>query len=270
MNIKNLDYPLLAKILVAILILILLVAFRPHTDISTKKLTTNKTVVNTRSYHHSMTTAHRSQTKQKYINGIDVSHFQGKIDWQDIKRDKIKFVFAKATDGITYIDPTFLDHCQQLHNLNMPFGAYHFFEPLDDAEAQAKHFVTVLKHCQFTLRPVLDIEINKGMQADKIRSEATKWLHYVEQKIGCKPIIYTYSFFWNSNLGQQFSNYDLWLADYSKAPTLPTTKKNWLMWQHSQTGDINGINGHVDLDVVHDNGSSIHQLLCSSSAKVQQ
>jgi lysozyme len=196
--------------------------------------------------------------------GIDVSHYQGKINWDDIKQSNIQFAYIKATDGITYLDPNHKLNVTNITESGLFHGSYHFYEPNYDAEKQARHF---LKHVKFgpeSLRPVLDVEISKGQDKLSIKNGVHRWLTLVEQESGCKPMLYSYSYFYDLYLGSTFDKYQLWLADYANKLSFPKSHNNIVMWQHSQKGRVNGIKGHVDLNITE---VPIELILCGETIK---
>lgn len=184
------------------------------------------------------------------VQGIDVSHYQGVVDWKQVAQAGMAFAFAKATDGITYVDPQFSTNWAGMQSAGLLRGAYHFFEPNDDATAQAQHFLATVTLAKGDLPPVLDVEVTGGVSNEQIWSGVSTWLQLVEQKTGCQPILYTAPGFWNSHQPDlALARYPLWLADYAAQPTLPTGWTSWLFWQHSQTGSVAGVTGAVDLDL---------------------
>jgi len=98
--------------------------------------------------------------------------------------------------------------------------------------------------------PVIDVELTEGMKSSEIQKGVATWLAHVEKKMGCKPIIYVDPSFANEFLGDEFRNYPVWVAEYTKAPepSLPNAWSIWSFWQYSQTGQIAGVDGVVDVD----------------------
>lgn len=178
------------------------------------------------------------------LAGIDVSYYQGKVDWDKVLTDDIHFVYVKATDGITYTDPRFGENQDNLIKSKVAYGAYHFFEPKDNGVKQAENFLSKVKVHKNMLAPVLDIEITQNTDKKLIKKHAKEWLETVSKKLGCKPIIYSYSSFYKENLGSDFQEYPIWIADYSKEPNI--LKDKLVMWQHTQKGDVHGIDTMVD------------------------
>ena len=153
-------------------------------------------------------------------------------------------------------------------------GAYHFFYAHDDPKKQAEHFiVTVQKNTvkPDDLPPVLDLEITDGMSKTQIAERAFVWLQAVEKALGKKPILYTDPGFANAYLTDpKFADYRLWIAEYGvEKPTVPHAwqGKMWTLWQHTQTGEAAGVNGHVDLDVF--NGTQKELLALVQNANAQ-
>jgi lysozyme len=193
------------------------------------------------------------------LHGIDVSYYQGKIDWTKVsamEEDdvKIDFAFIKATEGLLRIDPYFNRNWREAPKANIICGAYHFFRPQKDGEAQAKFFLQVVNMEKGDLPPVIDIETLDGVSKTKMRAELFKFLDYVEMKTGVKPIIYTGLAFYRDNLAGYVDDYSLWIAHYYQ-PNLNLDKQLWQFWQHSDKAKIDGIGHVVDFNVF--NGDSL-------------
>ena len=184
------------------------------------------------------------------VQGIDVSHFQGIVNWQQVAQAGMSFAFAKATEGITYTDPQFTNNWSGIHAAGLLRGAYHFFEANDDATSQAQHFLSTVKLSPGDLPPVLDVETTAGVSDSQIWSGVSTWLGIVEKATGLLPILYTAPGFWDTHEPDlTLTRYPLWLADYAAEPTVPEGWTSWLFWQHSQTGTVTGVTGSVDLDL---------------------
>ncbi|AKG24354.1 hypothetical protein IJ00_00305 [Calothrix sp. 336/3] len=195
--------------------------------------------------------------------GIDVSNHNGNlINWQSVKNSDVSFAFAKATEGITYIDPCFSDNWKQMKAAGLIRGAYHFFRPLRDANEQAQNFLKVVGKLELgDLPPVLDLEhypeeVEKQWQQidlDERIQRVQQWLDVVEQETGRKTLIYTSSGFWKTYMGdtQVFTKYPLWIAHYTTKPQPLVPANNWgengwLFWQYTETGSVAGVRGDVD------------------------
>lgn len=195
-------------------------------------------------------------------NGIDVSHFQGEINWTEVIEQKIDFVFLKSTQGNNFIDPTYQQHKSELEQLNIPFGSYHFFEPDIDPIHQANFYLekTGTNH---KLPPVVDIEITGDVSSTEIQTRLKAWLEKIEKETQCKPIIYTNRYFWNEYLNADFTEYYLWISDYAKEITLPQNVDDWLLWQNSQSFKLQGIQNSVDHDTFNEKSMLKNNIFCS-------
>lgn len=185
---------------------------------------------------------------QDAVQGIDVSHFQGEIDWRTVAGDGIRFCFIKATEGVSDIDPMFHRNWPEAKAAGLVRGAYHFFHPNLDARRQAEHFLAVATLDADSLPPALDIEVTDGADRQRLQTAIRTWIDTVEKSTGRKPVIYTDPSFWRDNVDTDLSEYPLWLACYANEPALPPGWRTWTFWQHSDQGKVSGINGPVDLD----------------------
>jgi len=199
------------------------------------------------------------------IKGIDVSHFQGQIDWDELASSDIEFAYIKATEGQYYVDPKFHANRSGAQTSGVTYGSYHFFHPDENALAQANHFLKTVGPIN-QLPPVIDIEVTNNQTPEKIKQGVKIWLDQVEQSTGCKPIIYTNHYFWDENLDQSFSSYPLWIADYAKAPTLPPGVSDWVFWQYSEQGHQQGIPNPVDLDRLATQVPTLESIFCGGDS----
>jgi lysozyme len=194
--------------------------------------------------------------------GIDVSHYQGNINWSKVALSDISFAYAKATGGETYTDPKFEYNWHHIRTTDIHRGAYHFFFAYDAPKKQAEHFIkTIGKLRKYDLPPMLDIEVSDHESYKVVGERALIWLQEVEKATKRIPIIYTNSSFGREVLTHpEFSRYPLWIADYEpeikKIPS-PWKHSGWTIWQHSSEGVINGIKGNVDLNLFHSDAGKL-------------
>lgn len=189
------------------------------------------------------------------LEGIDVSVANGKIDWVKVAAAGISFVYAKATDGVNFIDPTFFTNAKGAMAAGLPVGAYHYLKVRhgkpQDALVQAKQYCEAYLKAGCTLLPALDCEDagNKDATADEWLEAIRFWVGAVEGRLGCKPILYTYPGFWGTlgpKMNQpEFAELKLWIAHYTTAPKPMMVKPwtSWFMWQYAASA---GVFGHVD------------------------
>jgi len=203
--------------------------------------------------------------KKYTIHGIDVSYYQGKINWQKVKdmEDdgvKVKFAFIKATEGLLQVDPYFQRNWREAPKVGIICGAYHFFRPKRDGKTQAKFFLQVVNIEKGDLPPVVDIESLDGVSPVKMRAELADFLNYVEVKTKVRPIIYSGLKFYEDYLEEHFEEYPLWIAHYYQ-PKLRMDKSRWRFWQHSDKAKINGIGHVVDFNAFNGDSLALARLL---------
>lgn len=188
---------------------------------------------------------------QYKIHGIDVSHHQGRINWEMAKAMKDKdisldFVFIKATEGISHIDSRFDDNWKQAKKTEFIRGAYHYFSPNVKGEDQAAHFIRTVTLLKGDFPPVIDVEEKGIISSSLLMRGVMKFAKKVEAHYGVKPIIYTYHDFYKQHFDDSFDSYPLWIAHYYV--TKPDNQ-HWNFWQHSDKGRVTGINTPVDFNV---------------------
>lgn len=180
--------------------------------------------------------------------GIDVSKWQSKVNWQSVKEAGIAFAFARATYGDTEVDSQFKTNWQAMKEVGIIRGPYHFFVAADDPTAQANLFLeTVGSLDSADLPPVIDVEADSGTSSTLVADVRT-WLDLVEQGLGRRPIIYTSPSYWNQYMTDDFGSYPLWVAEYGgSAPKSVNGWGAWTFWQYSESGNVGGLNPS-DLD----------------------
>lgn len=202
---------------------------------------------------------------QNHIFGIDVSHYQGIINWQkvDYLEDSIPVGFAiiRATAGNNRKDNYFTYNWREAKKNNILRAAYHYYRPNENSAEQAAFFIDKVKLESGDLAPILDIEEEPKIQSiASLRKGIQNWLNIVEAHYGKKPIIYTGDSFYTDYLKNQgFDDYPIWIANYNNNITKPRNK-NWIIWQFSDKGTVNGINEFVDLNVFDGNEKMLRLL----------
>lgn len=175
----------------------------------------------------------------------DVSNYQGAVDWSAVIRSGRVGGICKATEGLTYVDPTFVANWDRLGQLNAVRGAYHFARP-DAAvpESQADKFLKVVSTTKPTDILVLDIEVGNG----DLSNWALTFLNRVQAATGIKPWLYSYAPFIRAHLQKSdLAQFPLWLAAYQSTPPMtPQPWLSWQLWQHTDKASIPGIRGTCD------------------------
>ena len=205
---------------------------------------------------------------ETYLQGIDVSHYQGLVNWKRVKEAGYSFAIAKATGGTRFVDSQFHNNWQGMREAGLVRGAYHFFHADEDPIAQAEHFIqTVSTLRPGDLPPIVDIEVTENIPTPTIVARALVWIKYVEEKLGKKPMVYSSLSFYNRYLATDFINYHFWVAEYSNRIEEPRVDRSWEMWQHSQSGSVPGINGDVDLNFFNGTMVQLRAFLRDSSTQ---
>jgi lysozyme len=207
------------------------------------------------------------------LKGIDVSHYDGTIDWPTVKSGGIAFSFAKATEGTTYVDPTFATNWNGMKSAGITRGAYHFFHSNMDVTTQVDFYLsTVGTFSPGDLPPTLDLEVTDGSSPATVSSTAIAWLDAVAAKTGTKPILYASPSFVTSDMGSPagLENHAiLWLANYGvTCPDVPAPYTSWTIWQSSSTATVTGVpgsSGACDIDTFDGNAAALAAITVGGS-----
>lgn len=196
------------------------------------------------------------------VQGIDVSKFQGKVDFAAVKGAGKSFCFVKATEGNTEVDPDFAHNFAASKAAGLMTGAYHFYISHDAADTQFANYSKAVTLEAGDLPPVVDIESLASNSPNGWQDTLRDFLGMLEQHYGAQPIIYSGVSFANSYLGG-FEDYPLWIANYTSAaqPHVPADWKVWSFWQYSSTGKVAGVAGDVDLDTFNGQESQLRKFL---------
>ena len=195
------------------------------------------------------------------IEGIDVSHWQGVIDWPTVGASGKRFAFMKADESADYIDPTYLNNRAQAKAVGMYVGAYHFAQPdiaTDDAITEADHFLAAAQLVSGDLLPVLDLEVTGGLTTTQLQDWVRSYMERLYARTGLRGVIYISPAFWAKYAGDTTWFADngykvLWIAHWTTA-TEPTVAAadwgghGWTFWQYTSSGTVPGISTRVDLD----------------------
>ncbi len=194
--------------------------------------------------------------------GVDVSHYQGTINWTSVKSSGIQFAYIKDTEGTSYKDPNFNTNYTNSYYAGLVRGAYHFARPdLSTGAYQADYFVNnggAWSADNQTLPGALDIEYNPyGAECyNKTQSAMVSWISsFINEyysRTGRWAVVYTTTDWWTTCTGNYSGfavNDPLWIARYSSSPgTLPAGWSYYTFWQYTGSGSVSGISGSVDRD----------------------
>jgi Lyzozyme M1 (1,4-beta-N-acetylmuramidase) len=200
----------------------------------------------------------RAASTTGYAEGIDISHWQGTVDWAKVRGAGKTFVFAKATEGIGFEDVNYDSYKAGAMAAGLKFGAYHFARPgSNDPVKEADWFVNTAGITHGMLVPVLDLEVTGGLGTTALTTWVKAWLQRVYDRLGVRPMIYVSPSFWRNAMADSRWFADngyamLWLAHWGvTSPSVPASNwggKAWTFWQYTSDGTVPGISGRVDLD----------------------
>lgn len=204
------------------------------------------------------------QHHQNKTYGIDVSHYQGKIDWEKVEKIQdsfpVSFVFVRATAGTIKVDRQFRKNWELSQSKGFIRGAYHYYRPNENSLFQADNFIKTVQLQKGDLPPVLDIEdIPRIQSMDSLKLGLRKWLRRVGQHYGVKPIIYSGESFYNEHLYNEFSEYTCWVANYNYH--VEYIDNDWGFWQFTDKGSVYGIKEFVDINIFNGSKKELLQLV---------
>ena len=187
------------------------------------------------------------------VRGVDVSHYQGNIDWNKLQAQGVMFAFIKATEGSSHTDSMFQANWENVAQTGLRAGAYHFFSFESSGQKQAENFINTVSYIDNMLPPVIDIEPYGKYKAVKdiatMVSEIRDWLDAVESEYGMRPVIYTTEAFYNGFIAAEFQGYDIWIRSVYKKPS---NSIQWTFWQYSNRTHLDGYDGEeqfIDMNV---------------------
>jgi len=194
---------------------------------------------------------------KKYpVRGIDVSGYQGEIDWQELAGEGISFAFIKATEGSGFVDRRFAYNFEEAQKTSLAVGAYHFFSYDSDGKTQGQNFINTVKPFQGMLPPVIDLEFygdlenNPPKRAD-VEPQLKALLDMLEEHYGQKPIIYATEKSYKLYLSGGYKDYDIWIRNVISKPKL-SDNREWTFWQYTNREKLKGYNGkekYIDMNV---------------------
>lgn len=184
--------------------------------------------------------------------GIDVSKWQGSINWARVKNAGYAYAFIRVSDGVNYPDPRFATNWANARSAGVIRGAYQFFRPSQNVAAQANLMIQrVGAYRPGDLPPVIDVEADGGLAPSVVAQRVKQWVDLVRAGTGARPIVYTGKYFWRDEVGGStlVASSPLWIAQYtSLCPDIPAPWTQWKFWQHTDRGRVDGIVGNVDLN----------------------
>ena len=205
------------------------------------------------------------------VHGIDISKYQGAIDWRSVKRSGVAFAFIKATEGGDRVDDRFDTYWKQAGAAGIHRGAYHFYYFCRPAIEQARWFIRNVPKERGALPPVLDMEWNHTSptcthrpEPAKVRSEMKIFLNALERHYGKRPVIYTTPDFYEQNIAGHFRGETFWLRTVKAHPRVAYPGRDWAFWQYTGTGVVPGVSGNTDINVFAGSKSDWQQWIAAN------
>ncbi|MAH91974.1 MAG: lysozyme [Hyphomonas sp.] len=193
---------------------------------------------------------------QPGFTGLDLSHHNGRIDWEAFEAAPVDFLYLKATEGTDWKDPRFQDHWREAKARGWLVGAYHFYRLCRAGEAQAGNFIQSVEVRAGGLPPAVDLEYAhncepRGSMSETL-AELDVFLERVEAEYGQRPVIYTTPEFHRDWLSDGYADYPLWLRGLGEV--MPRTRDGRApdIWQYTMSGRVPGIESRVDMNRVPD------------------
>ena len=197
-----------------------------------------------------------------YLRGVDVAHYQGRIDWEELADHDISFAFIKATEGGDWVDPKFRDNWIGAKRAGLRRGAYHFFTLCRDAGEQAAHFLETVGDMSGALLPVLDAEhLGPCKESAVMRDVAGGVLTFLDEvhgATGTRPVIYTTKTFYEAHLEGKTPGERFWLRSLINPPRYGPV--DWRFWQYSGNGRRRGVSGPIDLNIFNGDEAALEAL----------
>lgn len=198
------------------------------------------------------------------VQGIDVSHHQQTINWGQLDKKIVQFAFIKATEGGNHKDSMFQHNWREAIRSGIPVAAYHFFTFCKDGDEQARNYIHYVPRDSIDLPPIIDLEYGGNCQAENRKEdligEIAKYLDIIEDHYQRKVVIYTTNEFYRNYLINQFPDNPIWIRDILSKPNLPDGR-NWVFWQYTNRGRVEGINTLVDLNAFNGNREEFLRLM---------
>lgn len=206
---------------------------------------------------------------EKYeIQGVDVSHYQGNIDFDKIEQQGITFAYIKATEGSSHVDECFYKNWQAAEKTDMLIGAYHFFSFDSGGDTQAKLYIDTVGDLSGKLVPVVDVEYYGGNEKNPPDQEVVKeqlaiMLSALEDYYGKKPVIYTTYTAYYEYIKNEFDEYPLWIRNVYFSPFIELGR-DYTFWQYTDKAILEGYEGdekYIDRNVFKGTKEELEELV---------
>lgn len=205
------------------------------------------------------------------VVGIDVSHHQGRVDWDAVAASGVRFAFIRTGDG-TSIDRRFVENWREAGRVGLRRGAYHYFRPRHGGDVQAALVADLVEEAGGwawgDLPAVVDLETTDDRSDEVVVAGAEVFLRVVEQRTRRRPMVYSGSF-WNSlatrspHLAEALSAYPLWTPSYTSQRPPRCARSSvqgfpkWTIWQYTSHGSVPGVSTRADVNLFRGDESDL-------------
>ena len=190
----------------------------------------------------------KGQDKEQESFGVDVSHHNGKINWKQVP--DVEFVYIKATEGATYVDPMYQQNIKGARAKKLRVGAYHYFRTTSSVQKQFENYKKHVKKSDIDLIPMVDVEECKKWSIVQFQDSLMRFIQLVKSYYGKAPMIYSVNTFYNRYCAPRFNNYHLMIGRYGINEPVIKGRGTYTIWQKSQAGKLPGFPKKVDIDVL--------------------
>ena len=202
------------------------------------------------------------------VTGVDVSHYQGTIDWEKLAGQNLEFTFIKATEGSGHLDEFFYDNWREAGKTGLCIGAYHFFSFDSDGKNQAEFYIDTVGNLNGKMVPMVDVEFygdkrSNPPEKEEVIKQLGEMLETLEEYYQLKPVIYTTYKVYNKYIKDEFEEYPLWIRNVYYPPLFMIGEK-WIFWQYMDNAVLEGYEGaekYIDMNVFRGTQEELEKLI---------
>lgn len=218
-------------------------------------------------YDNGLILINNPSIEQFPIRGVDISSYQGSIDWQILAQNNIKFAYIKASEGSRFVDERFKSNWNNAQKTNLRIGAYHFLSFDSSGADQADNFVNTVPFSNNSLPPAIDIEFYKtsnstNTENDKVLANLSQMINKLKTIYLKEPLIYVTNATYEKYIKNHFINNQIWIRDVLFQPKL-SNNREWLIWQYSDKNRLKGYSGDekfIDMNIFNGNIEKLQSL----------
>lgn len=200
----------------------------------------------------------RAAARAYPVQGVDVSSYQGEIDWDTLAQGNISFAYIKATEGSSFVDSRFADNWAAASQTGLQIGAYHFFSYDSSGKTQAEHMIRTVPKQEGMLPPAIDVEFYGDKEQnppprEEVSAELGEMIRLLEEHYGVTPVLYATEKSYRLYLAGDYPDCPIWIRDIWERPELPD-QRQWTLWQYSSREQMEGYHGkerYIDRNVFY-------------------